>query len=49
MMSEKEQRELLEERYQLVLERIREIPGEQCCGKEFKEYLRRCMIKHGYK
>lgn len=39
MMSEKEQRELLEERYQLVLERIREIPGEQCCGKEFKEYF----------
>ena len=39
MMSEKEQSELLEERYQLVLERIREIPGEQCCERAFKDYF----------
>lgn len=38
-LSEKEQREVLEERYKLVMDRIREISGEELCGKEQKEYF----------
>lgn len=36
---EKEQNAVLEERYSLVTERIREISGEQLCEKEFQDYF----------
>lgn len=38
-MNEKEQKEILNERYHLVMERIREIPGEQCCREDFMDYF----------
>ncbi len=38
-MMEKEQREILEERYQLVVERIGQIPQEQGCREDFKDYF----------
>lgn len=38
-MNEKEQKKILNERYYLVMERIREIPGEQCLREDFRDYF----------
>lgn len=40
-LSEENQREVLTERYRLVMERIRQIPGEQCCREDFRDYFDR--------
>lgn len=39
LMDEKEQEELLSERYALALERIREIPQEAVCAEAFQKYF----------
>lgn len=40
LMNEKEQEELLDERYALALERIREIPAESICGDALQTYFK---------
>ena len=39
MIDEREQEDLLSERYALALERIREIPQESVCTEEFRKYF----------
>lgn len=40
-IDEKEQEDLLGERYALALERIREIPQEAICADAFQKYFRK--------
>lgn len=40
-ISEEDRNELIGERYALVIERIREIPGESACGEELRRYFNR--------